>query len=867
MPLLERGEELAVLAQALADAAEGRGCLVLIAGEAGIGKTSLIRAFRERAGDGARFLIGACEPLSVPVPLGALRELNEAAGGGDLLELGGDRLALARRILEALGARAPTVAVVEDAHWADPLTLELLCMLARRVEELGVVIAVTYRDDEVAANPALGLLLGDLATGHAVRRASPGRLSGAAVRELAGPSGLDVESLMDVTSGNPFLVVESIAAEGHVPASVRDAALARAGRLSLAAREAVDGAAVLGRRFDPDLLTSLVAAPREAVEEALARGVLVADGRALGFRHELIREAIEGSISPPRRSELHARAARALAERPGPADTARLAHHAELGGLAEDACRYAMLAAQEAERVGAMQQARLQAERALRLGESLAASDRFDLLVQCSRTTNLSSARLEDAVGIAEEAVALACELGDALMRGRALMTLAAARWSLERVAEARAAALEAVRVLEETDDVAELARAHSTVMRMEATAFDPAVAIESAAHALELARRASLEEIDMDIRISVGLAQGHGGEQNAPAVLADALSAARAAGLTMQTVRTYVNLMFVAVTLRAHALAERTAAEALPLFAEFGTPMPAMAIEVLRARSLLDRGGWEEARAIVAGRDPSWQGELPVAQSIEGLIRARRGEPGGKEELEAAWRELRRIVAVESSRHAMMRLALVEAAWLRGDHAGALAELRAARDSPATARFARPAGELALWASRHGQPTDPPAGAPAPVGLEIEGDWRGAIGAWRELDSPYEAALAALPGDDRAAREALAALHSLGAGAAVRAFVRHRAERGGRPTRGPRRSTLANAAGLTRREQEVLEELATGASNAAIAAAFHLSERTVGHHVSAVLRKLGAPSRMAAVERARARGLLAQDRHPAQQR
>jgi DNA-binding NarL/FixJ family response regulator len=142
----------------------------------------------------------------------------------------------------------------------------------------------------------------------------------------------------------------------------------------------------------------------------------------------------------------------------------------------------------------------------------------------------------------------------------------------------------------------------------------------------------------------------------------------------------------------------------------------------------------------------------------------------------------------------------------------------------------------------------------------ELAGDWRGAIRGWAALDAPYEAALAAQPGNERAAREALAALHRLGAHAAVRAFIRERAARGVRVLRGPRRSTLANAAGLTRREQEVLVELATGATNPAIAGLLHLSERTVAHHVSAILGKLRAPTRLAAVQRARTMGLLDKD-------
>lgn len=855
------------LARAAEEAERSRGSVFLIGGEAGIGKTSLVRAARERERQRERvsFLVGACEPLSVPAPLGAVRELFEAAGGGDLVELGSDdRLVLGRSVLRALADRAPVVAVVEDAHWADPLTLDVLRILARRVEETGVVLLVTYRDDEMKSHPALELLIGDLASSPVVSRIALRPLSEAAVRDLAGPQGLDAAELARVTGGNPFLVVESIVAGSRLPASVRDAALARVGRLSASAREAVDAAAVIGQRFDPTLLREVVHVEAEAVAEAQARGVLVADGRVLYFRHELIREAIERSISPHRLADLHARTMTALAARPGTADYARLAHHAELAGLTDEACRYAMLAAAQAERIGAVHEVWLQADRALRLGHGLSAADRFDLLIRYARASNFANPRLDDAVTAAERAVALAEEVGDRVWNARAAVTLAWTLWSLERVIEAKAAVERAIAALEPAADPSELARSYAALARMEATAFDPSRVPGAASHALRWAEQAGLEDIPIDVSISVGLASGHRGEPRALELLAEALDRARHAGLTIQTVRSYVNLMTVAVILRDHARVDEIRREALPLLQEFHTPVPARAIDFFGARSLLDRGRWDEARAVAARCDQSLRGELAVACAIDGLIGARRGEPDAGRLLEQAWNDIWASVAAESSRHGMIRLALVEAAWLRGDRKAAVAHLRSARESPAVSRFARSGSELALWGLRLGVPLDLPGGAPAPVRLEIQGDWRSAIAAWRELDAPYEAALAALPGDERTARDALATLHRLGASAAARAFTRERAARGARPARGPRRSTLAHPAGLTHREQEVLEQVATGATNATIADTLHLSERTVAHHVAAILRKLGAPNRWVAAEQARAGGLLAQDRPPA---
>jgi DNA-binding CsgD family transcriptional regulator len=833
--------------------------VVLVSGEAGIGKSSLLRELGDRTAEGATFLTGVCEPLSVPVPLAPLRELVEAAGGGDLIEVAtDDRLVLARRVARVLADRAPVVAVVEDVHWADPLTLDVIRLLVRKAPEMAVVMVATFRDDEVGANPQLGLLLGDLAGAAVVRRICLRPLSERAVRELAGPSQLNVAELVRTTGGNPFLVVEAVAAGDRLPGSVRDAALARVGRLSPAAREVVDAAAVLGQRCAYDMLAGVVARSASAVEDAMARGVLVADGTTLSFRHELIREAIEASISPPRLAELHARAMNVLSARPDSADNARLAHHAELAGLHREACRFAARASVEAEQVGATLAARLQAERALRLGSDLADPERYELLIRYSRTANFTSTRYEDAVAGAEGALAIAERLSDPARQARALGALAWALWSFDRMLDARRAAERAISVLAGSSDAAARARAHSAHIRIVATAFDPAVAVEAGPLARELAAAAELEEVQIEITISLGLAYGHLGRAEAIPILSDALHETRRAGLAIQTVRSYVNLMFVGATLRQHKVVDAILSDARAFCEAQDSRIPGHVIEGLLGRSLLDRGRWQEALSAAAYSVRIWHSNVPVDCGTEGLIAARRGEAGAQQALERAWRAIPKNS--EDSRVSTLRCALVEAAWLRGDRAAALAHLENARASPATGRFGRWGGELAVWAARHGLEHVAPAGAPAAVKLELEGDWRGAVKAWSELNAPYEAALAALPGDDGAARQAQATLQRLGATSAIQAFSRERAARGARAVRGPRRSTIAHPAGLTRREHEVLEQLATGATNPEIAAALHLSERTVAHHVSAILGKLGAATRLAAVEEARGRGLLGQD-------
>jgi hypothetical protein len=526
----------------------GRGGVVLVGAEAGAGKTSLVRTLGARVGDRVPVFVGGCERLSVPVPLAPIRELLAASGGDATVAFAEeDRLALAERLL----AHRPAVAVIEDAHWADPLTLDVVRILTRRAEGAGVGVVVTYRDDEVAANAELGLLLGDLASRSEVSRIALAPLSELAVRELAGSSGLDAAAVVRATGGNPFLVVESIAAGGRMPASVRAAALARAGRLSPAARALVDAAAVAGQRLPSALLAALVPESTAAVEEAPARGVLVMDGLTLGFRHELIRDAIEAAISPPRRTSLHARVLAALEDAPDSVDNARLAHHAELAGLTGPASRYARLAAADAEHVGALREVWLQSERALRHDAGLGVDQRFELLIQGARAANFSSMRMADGAAVAERAVALADEIGDPAKRARARGALAWPLWSLDQLDDARAVAVDAVSILEDGGDPGELARAHAIHLRIEAAGPDPAVVATSGPRALALAAAAGLDDVRIDIEISLGLARGHLGDSAAVDCLFSALREARASGLTIHSIRAYVNLAFVGAAAR----------------------------------------------------------------------------------------------------------------------------------------------------------------------------------------------------------------------------------------------------------------------------------------------------------------------------
>jgi DNA-binding CsgD family transcriptional regulator/tetratricopeptide (TPR) repeat protein len=853
--LLERDSETAALLTAVEQARAGSGSLLLLGGEAGIGKTALVRQLLDHAHGTLPCWVAACEPLSVPAPLAPVRDVLAAAGADPAVERDTDRWTLVRRLLAAIGN--PSLVVLEDVHWADGGTLDVVRMLASRVGPAGVAVVATYRDDELDAHPELGLLLGDLVGRPEVRRLAPRPLSAAAVGQLAGErvADADLSELVRVTGGNPLLVVESLSQPGELPASVREMTLARTRRLGSDARGLLDAAAVIGGRVPVHLLAQVAPHDEPALDECVAAGVLVADGLDVAFRHELIRRAVEDAVAPVRRRALHGAAVDALAAEPA-TSPALLAHHAEAAGRDDLVLAWATAAAHEADRLGSQVEAVRQYQRAAAHAPA-GSIEEVELQVGLGRSLWMSG-RETEAVDLLAAAAAAAEVTGDARLRGRALEALSSALWATDRFDESLRVQEQAVLVIEDTDDVAAKAEAYAGLVAACAVCVHPQRALEIGPTAVSLAAQAGREDLAIDVTISLALAAGQVGDNSGLAVLRDRLADARRLGLTRQSVRCCVNSVWVASMNRVPAVVDEMAPVGLALFEQLQVPHPRDDVCSSLARSMLDRGRFDEAIewARAARRTPNL--ERGLATAVDALGRLRRGDASGAAVLDEALETVR--ASVDVYRVPLVRAAAAEAAWLRGDPGSAAEHVAVGLAVAGLEQSARASGDVVLWAHRSGRPVADLSAyphLPEAVRREVTGDWRGAIAAWRAVEAPYDAALAALSGDDAAASDAVATLRRLGASAAARAFARDRAAQGRRSPRGPRSSTLDDPAGLTAREREVLELVATGATNPEVAARLYLSERTVAHHVSAVLRKLDSPTRTAAVTRARELGLL----------
>lgn len=851
-PLVERDDALARLRTALGHAGRA-GQIALVAGEAGIGKTSLLRAL---AAEHAALPIwwGGCDALETPQPLAPLADIARQARPvwAGLLE--GPRAALFDGVLAALRAPvATTLVVVEDVHWADDATLDLLKYLGRRIESCRALLVLSYRDDEVDARHPLRRVLGELPPASRTRLVLR-RLSDAAVQTLAQRAGRSAEGLHRVSGGNPFFVTELLRddAERPVPASVTDLVLARFARLPEAAQALLRLVAVVPGSTERWLVDELLAPAVADLEAALASGLLVAEGQALAYRHELGRVAVEQALPAPVASALHARVLAALAD--AGASPARLVHHALGAGDTAALRRHAPEAARQARGRGAHREAAAHWRTALGQARPQDADELHDWLeahaTECQLTDQL------------DEATATRVRL-DGLLKGAPaalnLSRLALLHVLALRNADAEACSRRALALLTPLPPCGEQAYAWWVHAQLRMLNRECPAGVESARRARELALAFGQHETAVAALGTQGAATLFLDFDAGRELLTQALQQALAQVLDWVAANSYVNLGSAAGELMRLDEAEHWLAEAVRFATEREIDFYRHYAQAWLALCHLHRGRWDAAAQLagdVAERAGRRTTSRVMALVALGRLRVRRGDPAAAEALDEA-------LALAQASGTLQRLAPVhaaraEAAMARGDAAAARAEARAVLPLAQQRQHRGFEAELVHAAWCAGDDDLPPLDPGSPHALEVAGRWREAAAAWQALDCPFDAARALSAGDQAAQREALALWDGLGAAPAADALRARLREAGVRGlARGARTSTRDHPAGLTRAEAATLALMAEGLRNADIAARLVRSVRTVDHHVAAVLGKLGVASRLEAVRRAQQSGWL----------
>jgi DNA-binding CsgD family transcriptional regulator len=868
MELLERESHLAALVAALKDATSSHGRIALVSGEAGIGKTSLVNRFTATLSPSTRLLRGACDALFTPRPLGPIYDIAPQVGTPLLAQLkdGSDWITVARTFLANLEHRTAVV-VIEDVHWADEATLDLLKFLGRRIGQTNSLLILTFRNDELHPQHPLQILLGDLATTGLLQRIPLYGLSVDAVSTLSGDKGIDATSLHRQTNGNPFFVTEVLAGEvasgvaSDIPATVRDAVLARAARLAPSARAVLEAAAVIGARIEPWLLAEVTDAEATAAEDCLAIGVLQTEGDRLFFRHELARQVILDTISPPQKLVLHRLVLAALQASPVTRnDVVRLAHHAEGAADYQAVLQYVPAAARQAVALGAHREAAAHYQTALRFAGQLPPEAQADLLENRSYYCYLTG-QMEAAIEARQEALTIWQQLAQPLKEGDTLRWLSRLNWFASRHSEADHHAVAAINTLEQLPVGPELAAAYSNQAQLCMLAEDNEEAIRWGKRAIALARRFDATDILVHALNNVGSAETCNGNEAGWARLVQSLQLALTHDMREHAARAYTNMASTAVNCRDYHRSRDFLNAGVAYTNEYELDSWNLYMRGWRARANFEQGRWdeaaEEAQAVLRYGPATAIIRLPALTAL-GHLRARRGDPG-------SWTLLDEAHALAQETGEFQRIgpvawARAEAAWLAGDAAQTRTEaeagFRLAQDYPHNIWSL---GELAFWLWRVDVLVEKPLPLAQPYALHMAGNWRAAAAEWERLSCPYEQARALADGDAEAQLQALAIFEKLGARPAADRLRQQMQAAGVRGIpRGPRSATQQNPFGLTARQMAVLVLLAEGLNNNEIAERLTISPRTVEHHVTAVFTKLNVNSRQEALALAWEHNLLA---------
>jgi ATP/maltotriose-dependent transcriptional regulator MalT len=862
MHLLERESLVGALSAALDEVAHGSGGrIALVCGEAGIGKTSLIREFADRQRAATRVLWGSCEALLTPHPLAPLYDIARQAGDEfrEAIAQTRQREVIFNTTVDHLArGDGPVIVIFEDVHWADDATLDLIKFLGRRLQRLPVLLVFSYRDDEVGPGHPLRSVLADLP----VRRLLLPPLSEAAVAALAYEAGRPSAQLHTVTGGNPFFVTEALAmSEGRVPATVCDAVIGRIARLSEAARDIANLVSVVPGKAEKWLLEKTVGVRPAALEECLQAGMIAHANGSLAFRHELARRAVEESLPPPLGQALHARVLGVLRTHDGEAiPVARLVHHADKAADGAAVLRFAPEAAEIAISLHAHREAASHFSIALSHANALAGERMAELLGRAAYEWYLTD-RLPEAIAASEKALALWRAAGRAREEGDTLRWLSRFTWFSGNKAAADAYAEAAIRTLESLSPGRELAMAFSNRSQLLMLAHECEAALPWGDKAIALARELGDTTIESHALNNVGTAKLAQRDLSGRDDLERSLSLALSAGLQEHAARAFINLGNSARRWRDFARAEKYLADGIAYSKEHDIGAWESYLHVMLAEVHLEQGHWQRAldaaEAVLRSHKVAAVTRIP-ALIVIGRVRARRGNTDARQPLAEA--HSLALTSGEMQRIGPAVMARAELAWLSGEPVLALEELGSCYEIARKQSDLPVRGELAFWLWRcQGQP---PGAAREPVpeilASQVSGEWGAAARGWEALGCPYEQAVALLEtGEESGMRSALDIFDRLGArplAAEARRRLRARGIR--RIPRGAHPRTRQNPHGLTDREIRVLCLVAQGCRNAEIARRLFLAEKTVGHHVSSVLAKLDVRSRGAAAAVANELGL-----------
>lgn len=860
MKLLEREAYLDTMNSIFNGIAGSGGHTLFIAGEAGIGKTSLVREFTNKIENKTRILSGGCDALFTPRPLGPLFDIsaNLSPEFQRILRSNANRSALFNAFLDELkGKNQSTILIFEDVHWADEATLDLIKYFSRRVNLVNCLFIVTYRDDDADRELRLRTIMGEIPARQQTRM-NIQRLSMDSVEVLAKNSHLEAGEVYRLTRGNPFYVTEILAHYSPgIPENIKDSILSVFYAQPERVRNLWQQVSTLSGKIDIKLLELIIPNLYTEIEQCIKSGVLLMEEQHLMFKHELYRKTIEESLTAYKRIHLHSRVLEVLlSHRKGDDDLALIVHHAKNAHNKQVVAEFAPLAARDAAIHGAHYEAAKLLLTAIRYSDSeenALAGLYEQYAYECYLTNQISSA-----IEAQKKALSIWMSGNEKIKVGSSLRLLSRFYWFNGIREEAENYGLAAISELENESHLQEMARAYSNYAQLKMLSSEKEKALEYGQKAIDLANKIHDEETLSHALNNIGSAlfQSNG---KIPGQLYQSLEIALRNGFEEHVARAYTNLASSSIEHKLYDEAAKNLDLGITYCNQRDLDSWTYYMMGVKARLHFEKCEWKEAEEISRHiiDNPAHPAVIRIGSLIIlGRLMIRKGDFSGLLYLEEAkqlallTRELQRIIPVT--------IAFLEYGWIVNDQGISRQLINEVMEILALNHVDHFYSELAFWLVKNNYKSKHAGKISEPYASMITGNWQNAARQWQSLGCRYEYALSLFEGPEESRREALTILDQLGANGTLEFLKSKMRSQGIRNIpRGPRTSTRSNSAHLTNRQIDVLCLLKEGLPNTEIANRLFISAKTADHHISAILSKLNVHSRMMAIREAEKLGIL----------
>ncbi len=852
MKLLERKDSLDLLTQLTHETSLGSGKIVLLSGEAGVGKTSLINQFKQELDSEIEVFWGGCDALFTPRPLGPIYDMASQLPGelAHLIESEDKRINFYAGFIKFLASdHFLKVIVFEDIHWADEATLDLIKYIGRRIGQLPVIFILTYRSEESGTNQMLTSTLGSLPTTD-VKRIRIYPLSKESIDELMNQSGIYIDGLYELTGGNPFFVNEILNnKKKELPQSIREAVLSRTSRLDQSANEFLKTISVIPTKIELEFIRRLIPDIDELADHCIENGILMIENNLISFKHELTRLAILDSIPYLKTIQLHQKVLDCILEgenlNPYLALIVHHANHAKNKGILIE---YAPLAAKQASRFSSHREASLHFLVAIENSDGLSVEEKLDLYDGRYYECYLSG-QIEESKKAIEAMQEILEKKNDLLLLGELYLKFSKV-FDLAGEADIAIKYIEkAVETLNDVPPCPQLALTLSNYSNVLENNERPYLSIEWGEKSLNLARKFKETQVEVFSLISIGKGKMFINDPEGESLILKSLELALKNEFDEMATRAYINLGLLNLSKRNYNRALKYLNEGMTFCYEKNIELYRLSMFGGQSKLELDLGNWDKAIELaeyVIRQRTINPLDSRIAFSVVGIIRARRNDPDFLINFQMAMPSAN----IKGECAFIAKMAKTEAYWLNNQLDEAIEELETYNMHLMQTNNPWKIGELAYWLWKGGRLNKIPENMARPYFLQITGRWREAADEWHELGVPYQQALALADGDEAARKKAFEILESLGAAKTISKLKQEMRETGLKNIpKGPRKSTRQNLAGLTVRQMEVLELLPENLTNIEIAEKLFISPKTVDHHISAILSKLGVSSRSHAAE------------------